>query len=185
MAPLQSIAIEAAWYDWCMSKASSGRARPDGDKAEGLFSDISPRRTDGSLHIGHALTTAIQDALVRWWVAGELFGLRLMSCLMLEVSMLKTTLRPRLTTQDSTQSVVEKRLFKTEGRTRQIWVARSSWDSLLGKQLVFVCLLSTAVDNMLTDRYQELITINFIDCAATTVVSPLQWIRRCCLCFVS
>lgn len=63
------IAIEAAWYDWWHEQ---GFFEPvldanGGPKPEGLFViSAPPPNVTGSLHIGHALTTAIQDALVRW-----------------------------------------------------------------------------------------------------------------------
>jgi len=63
------IAIEAAWYDWWHEQ---GLFKPvldanGGPKPEGLFViSAPPPNVTGSLHIGHALTTAIQDALVRW-----------------------------------------------------------------------------------------------------------------------
>ena len=71
--------VEAAWYDWWLEQ---GFFKPDlgpggGAKDEGLFViSAPPPNVTGNLHIGHALTTAIQDALVRWWVPGRFFGLR-------------------------------------------------------------------------------------------------------------
>ncbi|KAJ6621454.1 tRNA synthetases class I-domain-containing protein [Mycena sp. CBHHK59/15] len=60
-------------------------------------------KPEGALHIGHGLTTAIQDSLVRW---NRMLG--------------KTTLfAPGFDHAGiSTQSVVEKRLYKSSGRTR-------------------------------------------------------------------
>ena len=72
------IAVEAAWYDWWHEQGFfKPELDPDGGtKSEGLFViSAPPPNVTGSLHIGHALTTAIQDALVRWWVAGGFFGL--------------------------------------------------------------------------------------------------------------
>lgn len=71
------IAVEAAWYDWWLEQ---GFFKPelcpgDGTKSEVFVISAPPPNVTGSLHIGHALTTAIQDALVRWWVAGGFFGL--------------------------------------------------------------------------------------------------------------
>ncbi|KAI0031097.1 tRNA synthetases class I-domain-containing protein [Vararia minispora EC-137] len=100
------IAVEAAWYDWWLEQgffkprlASDNKIRP-----EGLFVITAPPpNVTGSLHIGHALTTAIQDCLVRW---NRMLG--------------KTTLfLPGFDHAGiSTQSVVEKRLFKSTGQTR-------------------------------------------------------------------
>ena len=63
------IAVEAAWYDWWLEQGFfKPELAPDGGcKSEGLFViSAPPPNVTGSLHIGHALTTAIQDALVRW-----------------------------------------------------------------------------------------------------------------------
>ncbi|KAI9462013.1 tRNA synthetases class I-domain-containing protein [Lactarius psammicola] len=100
------IAVEAAWYDWWHEQGFfKPELGPDGGiKSEGLFViSAPPPNVTGSLHIGHALTTAIQDALVRWY---RMLG--------------KTTLFvPGFDHAGiSTQSVVEKRLFKTSGKTR-------------------------------------------------------------------
>ncbi|KAI0075022.1 hypothetical protein K474DRAFT_1664724 [Panus rudis PR-1116 ss-1] len=100
------IAVEAAWYDWWEAQGFfSPQLGPDGKpKPEGQFVVPSPPpNVTGSLHIGHALTVAIQDTLVRW---NRMLG--------------KTTLFvPGFDHAGiSTQSVVEKRLFKTTGKTR-------------------------------------------------------------------
>lgn len=63
------IAVESAWYDWWQQQGffapqftADGKVKP-----EGLFVvPAPPPNVTGSLHIGHALTTAIQDTLVRW-----------------------------------------------------------------------------------------------------------------------
>lgn len=63
-------AVESAWYDWWMKE---GYFKPelteDGEiKPEGAFViPAPPPNVTGSLHIGHALTVAIQDALIRWY----------------------------------------------------------------------------------------------------------------------
>ncbi|KAJ7609088.1 tRNA synthetases class I-domain-containing protein [Roridomyces roridus] len=100
------IAVESAWYDWWHQQGFfSPQFTPDGKvKPEGLFViPAPPPNVTGSLHIGHALTTAIQDTLVRW---NRMLG--------------KTTLYvPGFDHAGiSTQSVVEKRLYKTTGQTR-------------------------------------------------------------------
>lgn len=99
------IAVEAAWYDWWDAQGFfAPQLTPDGQiKPEGIFVIPSPPpNVTGSLHIGHALTVAIQDCLVRW---NRMLG--------------KTTLFvPGFDHAGiSTQSVVEKRLYKT-GKTR-------------------------------------------------------------------
>ena len=63
------IAVEAAWYDWWLEQGFfKPEFAPDGgQKPEGLFViSAPPPNVTGSLHIGHALTAAIQDGLVRW-----------------------------------------------------------------------------------------------------------------------
>lgn len=100
------IAVESAWYDWWNAQGFfAPQLTPDGKvRPEGLFVvPAPPPNVTGSLHIGHALTTAIQDGLVRW---NRMLG--------------KTTVFiPGFDHAGiSTQSVVEKRLFKTSGQTR-------------------------------------------------------------------
>lgn len=100
------ITVESAWYDWWEAQGfflpqltASGDIKP-----EGLFVIPSPPpNVTGSLHIGHALTVAIEDALTRW---NRMRG--------------KTTLFvPGFDHASiSTQSVVEKRLYKATGQTR-------------------------------------------------------------------
>ncbi|KAI6108704.1 tRNA synthetases class I-domain-containing protein [Pisolithus croceorrhizus] len=99
-------AVEAAWYDWWEAQGffkpqtqSDGSAKPEGR----FVIPAPPPNVTGSLHIGHALTVAIQDCLVRW---NRMLG--------------KTTLFvPGFDHAGiSTQSVVERRLYKLEGKTR-------------------------------------------------------------------
>ena len=74
------IAVESAWYDWWESQGFFAPIMgPDGKpKPEGSFIiPAPPPNVTGSLHIGHGLTVAIQDALIRWygyvWVAVEFY----------------------------------------------------------------------------------------------------------------
>jgi len=59
--------VEAAWYDWweeCgMFKPAVGK-EAEGKKAFSIV--IPPPNVTGALHIGHALTNAVQDTIVRW-----------------------------------------------------------------------------------------------------------------------
>jgi valyl-tRNA synthetase len=99
-------AVEAAWYEWWLKEGffkpeltADGKPKP-----EGLFVvPAPPPNVTGSLHIGHALTVAIQDALVRW---NRMLG--------------KTVLFNPGTDHAgiSCQSVVEKKLWKDEKLTR-------------------------------------------------------------------
>ncbi|RPD79692.1 hypothetical protein L226DRAFT_177393 [Lentinus tigrinus ALCF2SS1-7] len=126
------IAVEAAWYDWWDAQGFfSPQLTPDGKpKPEGLFViPAPPPNVTGSLHIGHALTVAIQDCLIRW---NRMLG--------------KTTLFvPGFDHAGiSTQSVVEKRLYKT-GKTRhdlgrekfieKVWEWKEDYQSRITNQL--------------------------------------------------
>ncbi|KAJ8659411.1 hypothetical protein O0I10_004773 [Lichtheimia ornata] len=99
-------AVESAWYDWWMKE---GYFKPelteDGEiKPEGAFViPAPPPNVTGSLHIGHALTVAIQDALIRW---NRMLG--------------KTVLFNPGTDHAgiSCQSVVEKKLWNEQKKTR-------------------------------------------------------------------
>ncbi len=61
--------MESAWYAWWEAQ---GFFKPefaaDGSvKKEGYFViPEPPPNVTGSLHMGHALTSAIQDTLIRW-----------------------------------------------------------------------------------------------------------------------
>lgn len=64
-------AVEAAWYDWWEAQGFfKPQTAPDGSaNSEGAFViPFPPPNVTGSLHIGHALTVAIQDGLIRWFV---------------------------------------------------------------------------------------------------------------------
>lgn len=62
-------AVEAAWQDWW---EASGFYGADAAEAEAAGEEnrfvmmIPPPNVTGSLHLGHALTTAIEDCLTRW-----------------------------------------------------------------------------------------------------------------------
>jgi valyl-tRNA synthetase len=77
--------VEAAWYEWWMAKGffapkfkdGTQREIPNADgrgtiftgdiREEGLFvMPAPPPNVTGDLHLGHALTVAVQDTLVRW-----------------------------------------------------------------------------------------------------------------------
>mmetsp|Transcript_24951 Transcript_24951/g.28859 ORF Transcript_24951/g.28859 Transcript_24951/m.28859 type:complete len:1084 (+) Transcript_24951:124-3375(+) len=63
-------AVEAAWQDWWEAK---GFYTCDPKEAEGKKADedrfvmvIPPPNVTGSLHLGHALTAAVEDTITRW-----------------------------------------------------------------------------------------------------------------------
>lgn len=104
------LAVESAWYDWWLAQGffkpeyqlpSQQHIKPE--DREAFVIPSPPPNVTGSLHIGHALTVAIQDGLIRW---NRMLGR-------------KTLFAPGFDHAGiSTQSVVEKRLFKTEGKSR-------------------------------------------------------------------
>ncbi|ORX60537.1 valyl-tRNA synthetase [Hesseltinella vesiculosa] len=99
-------AVEAAWYDWWVKE---GLFKPDltADgkvKSEGVFVMAAPPpNITGSLHVGHALTVAIEDTMCRW---NRMLG--------------KTVLFNPGTDHAgiSCQSVVENKLWKETRQTR-------------------------------------------------------------------
>ncbi|KAF8152335.1 tRNA synthetases class I-domain-containing protein [Crassisporium funariophilum] len=110
------IAVESAWYEWWLAQ---GYFKPEyrmdtqslvmdekeaeKDERETFVIPCPPPNVTGSLHIGHALTVAIQDGLIRW---NRMLNRR-------------TLFAPGFDHAGiSTQSVVEKRLYKAEGKTR-------------------------------------------------------------------
>jgi len=99
-------AVEAAWQDWweasdfysCDPKFAEGKP-----KEEKFVMVIPPPNVTGSLHLGHALTAAVEDTLTRWHrMKGH------------------ATLYVPGTDHAgiATQSVVEKMLLKNEGKNR-------------------------------------------------------------------
>ncbi|MCO5569532.1 hypothetical protein L7F22_023246 [Adiantum nelumboides] len=94
-------AVEASWYEW-WEKAGYFVADP-AKKTAPFVIVIPPPNVTGALHIGHGLTCAVEDTLVRWhrmqgfntlWVPGvDHAGI-------------------------STQAFVEKRIMKERGLTR-------------------------------------------------------------------
>jgi valyl-tRNA synthetase len=66
------IAVEAAHYDWWQKKGffkpvfqTNGEPLPKGT----FCITFPPPNVTGNLHIGHALTVSLEDALVRWSVS--------------------------------------------------------------------------------------------------------------------
>lgn len=94
-------AVESAWYDWWLKKEFF-KADVNSTK-ENFVMVIPPPNVTGFLHLGHGLTNSIQDSITRWhrmsgkntlWVPGtDHAGI-------------------------ATQSVVEKRLWKGDKKTR-------------------------------------------------------------------
>lgn len=97
--------VESSWYSWWENQGYFEPELDNGEiKKQGVFSiPAPPPNVTGALHIGHALTIAIQDTLIRF---NRMKG--------------KTTLfLPGFDHAGiSTQSVVEKQVWKTEKKTR-------------------------------------------------------------------
>ena len=101
-----SEAVEAGWQDWWEAAGyykgdpAAAMGRPDDEK---FIMVIPPPNVTGSLHLGHALTAAVEDTLTRWHrMKGH------------------ATLYVPGTDHAgiATQSVVEKMLMKNENKTR-------------------------------------------------------------------
>ncbi|XP_057683516.1 valine--tRNA ligase, mitochondrial [Corythoichthys intestinalis] len=101
--------VESAWYQWWEKEGFFSPEHHDVQKSSHAVDQnfslcIPPPNVTGTLHLGHALTVAIEDALVRWkrmrghrvlWVPGcDHAGI-------------------------ATQSVVERMLLREQGKHRQ------------------------------------------------------------------
>ncbi|GAB1312199.1 Valine--tRNA ligase, mitochondrial [Madurella fahalii] len=97
-------AVEAGWYQWW---EKSGFFRPEalGDKkpAGKFVIPLPPPNVTGALHCGHALANSLQDTLIRWYRMRGYSTLWVPGCDHAGIS---------------TQSVVEKMLWKTKKMTR-------------------------------------------------------------------
>ncbi|XP_015517084.1 valine--tRNA ligase isoform X1 [Neodiprion lecontei] len=100
--------VEAAWYSWWRNegffKPEYGRKSINETNPKGTFvMVIPPPNVTGSLHLGHALTNAIEDVITRW---NRMKG--------------RTTLwNPGCDHAGiATQVVVEKKLWRNEQKTR-------------------------------------------------------------------
>jgi len=99
-------AVESHWYAWWeKSGFFEPEFRPDGNiKHKGYFViPEPPPNVTGALHMGHALPNALQDTMIRWNRMRGLTTLWLPGCDHAGIS---------------TQSVVEKMIMRTEGKTR-------------------------------------------------------------------
>ncbi|KAG9697153.1 valyl-tRNA synthetase-like protein, partial [Aureobasidium melanogenum] len=98
--------VESAWYDWWEKEGfHEPEFGPDGNvKPRGYFviSEPPPNVT-GALHCGHALATSLQDTLIRWNRMRGYTTLFLPGCDHAGIS---------------TQSVVEKMLWRKQQKTR-------------------------------------------------------------------
>ncbi|KAG6454903.1 valine--tRNA ligase [Manduca sexta] len=100
--------VEAAWYAWWEKqgffKPEHGRKSVSEVNPKGKFvMVIPPPNVTGTLHLGHALTNAVQDAIIRWNRMKGLTTLWNPGCDHAGIA---------------TQVVVEKKLWKEEKKTR-------------------------------------------------------------------
>ena len=59
--------VERDWYQWWKENEYFRNAKPGNKTGKETFSMIlPPPNVTGTLHLGHALTVAIQDSLCRW-----------------------------------------------------------------------------------------------------------------------
>jgi valyl-tRNA synthetase len=97
--------VEAAWYAWWEKKKffhADAKKVLDGSKKPYAMV-IPPPNVTGALHLGHALMLSIEDSLMRWRRMSGYEVLWLPGCDHAGIA---------------TQSVVEKQLWKKEGKTR-------------------------------------------------------------------
>ena len=125
--------VEAAWGAW-WEKCGFFSAQPAAAQAAGeagrFVMVIPPPNVTGSLHLGHALTSAVEDCLARWH---RMRGLPVM--------WLPGTDHAGI----ATQAVVEKRLMKERGLTRhdlgreafvkEVWTWKEQYGSTITGQL--------------------------------------------------
>lgn len=96
--------VESSWYEWWEKQGFFSPEYNLNENAEVFTMIIPPPNVTGSLHLGHALTNSIQDAIVRYHrMNGK------------KVLWLPGTDHAGI----ATQAVVEKMLWKEEKKTRQ------------------------------------------------------------------
>ena len=59
-------AVERGWYPWWQDRGFFGQKKNEEEKSEVFSMLLPPPNVTGVLHLGHALTVAVQDTLVRW-----------------------------------------------------------------------------------------------------------------------
>jgi valyl-tRNA synthetase len=121
--------VEKDWYEWWETQSYFKPSMDDSKKSFSMV--LPPPNVTGSLHIGHALTIAIQDSLARYkkmrgfdvlWVPGtDHAGI-------------------------STQVVVEKKIFRENGKSRydlgrdafidEVWKWKNQYGNQITKQMV-------------------------------------------------
>ncbi|KAL2131996.1 hypothetical protein VTI74DRAFT_4328 [Chaetomium olivicolor] len=96
-------AVESAWYSW-WEKSGFFQPQPARSPEVGKFViPLPPPNVTGALHCGHALANSLQDTLIRWYRMRGYSTLWVPGCDHAGIS---------------TQSVVEKMLWKKQKKTR-------------------------------------------------------------------
>ncbi|WFD41451.1 valine--tRNA ligase [Malassezia psittaci] len=99
--------VESSWFEWWENQKFFAPKEPSEsdpyDPERTFVVPLPPPNVTGALHIGHALTISIQDALIRFY---RMKGYRVLYHPGFDHAGI------------STQSVVEKRLARTEGKSR-------------------------------------------------------------------
>eukprot|EP00105_Crassostrea_gigas_P020597 XP_011439421.1 PREDICTED: valine--tRNA ligase [Crassostrea gigas] len=97
--------VEAAWYDWWVAQRffTPEYGEEKGRPRQKFVMCLPPPNVTGTLHLGHAITNTIQDALVRWHRMRGYETLWLPGCDHAGIA---------------TQVVVEKKLWKEKRQTR-------------------------------------------------------------------
>lgn len=197
--------VEAGWYDWWESQGYfTAAATATDSRSSGAGQDFTmmtpPPNVTGSLHIGHALTLSIEDALARY---RRMNGYR--------VSWIPGTDHAGI----GTQSVVEKMLMRERGLTRhdigreafvrEVWQWREKYGDHILKQMrrmgasvdwerTFFTMDHAryeAVQNAFIQLYKDGLIyrdtrlVNWC-CALETVISDIEvgLVKRISLCFM-
>jgi valyl-tRNA synthetase len=119
--------VEASWYSWW---EKNDLFKPDPNATETYTIPIPPPNVTGSLHLGHGLTVAIQDCMIRW---NRMKGKSVLYVPGLDHAGI------------ATQIVVEKRIFRETGQTRhdigredfikEVWKWKEQYGDRIYKQL--------------------------------------------------
>ncbi|KAJ7517304.1 hypothetical protein O6H91_21G017800 [Diphasiastrum complanatum] len=121
------IVVETSWYEWW---ENSGFFVADSNSKKAPFVVVvPPPNVTGALHIGHGLTAAVQDTIIRWRRMSGYNALWVPGCDHAGIS---------------TQVVVEKKLMKERGLTRhdlgrenfieEVWRWKEHYGGTISKQ---------------------------------------------------
>ncbi|XP_078325870.1 valine--tRNA ligase-like isoform X2 [Crassostrea virginica] len=124
--------VEAAWYDWWVDQGffTPEYGHKEGTSRQKFVMCLPPPNVTGTLHLGHAITNTIQDALVRWHRMRGFETLWIPGCDHAGIA---------------TQVVVEKKLWQEKKLTRhdvgreeflqQVWIWKERKEETIYDQL--------------------------------------------------